>query len=172
MNDEFAAQLEKVLWWINKGFSASGLKAFVFNAMLTQLNLYVERYAERLGVRVKFSVDLSKASRPFVTTCYKNEVEVEYGELSGGEKQRVDVALAFAMHDLVSHTALVNILIMDEVFEGLDGDGVETVYDLIRLKAGDGKAVYIVSHSNLLDSQYTKHIGIDYDTEYKTSRII
>ena len=115
--------LEKVTWWLTKGFGSGGIKAFVFNAMLSKLNAYVEKYASRLGVYVKFSVNLTKASKPFTTTCYKDGNEIDYKELSGGEKQRIDVALAFAMHDLIGHTAKTNLLIMDEFMENLDASG-------------------------------------------------
>ena len=170
--DDLQAEYDRVVWWITKGFSAGGLKAFVFNAMLSQLNLHVDKYAARLGVRVKFSVDLTKASKPFVTTCYFEGDETDYKDLSGGEKQRVDIVLAFAMHDMVqNYTAPTNILIMDEVFEGLDGEGVETVYDLVRMKAEGDKSIYLITHSQLLDSLYTKHFNIEYDTELETSYI-
>jgi len=145
--DEKKSEIEqartRVQWWIKEGFSSKGIKAFVFNAMLSRLNSYVERYASRLGVHVHFSVDLEKASKPFITTCHKDGVQLNYAELSGGEKQRIDIALAFAMHDLVGDVSGTNLLVMDEVFEGLDDEGVEVVFDLIRVKAGDDKTVFI-----------------------------
>lgn len=165
-------ELARVNWWVSKGFGANGLKAFIFNAMLNRLNMYIEKYAEVLGVRVKFSVDVSKASRPFTTECYFDGDTVPYETLSGGEKQRVDVAMAFAMHDLVSHNANINVLIMDEVFEGLDSDGVEAVYELVRMKAETGKCVYIVTHAMELDSSFTKRIQVMYDSKRKTTYIV
>lgn len=165
-------EMSRVNWWVSKGFGANGLKAFIFNAMLNRLNMYIEKYADVLGVRVKFSVDVSKASRPFTTECYFDGDTVAYETLSGGEKQRVDVAMAFAMHDLVSHNANINVLIMDEVFEGLDSDGVEAVYELVRMKAESGKCVYIVTHAMELDSSFTKRIQVMYDSNRKTTYIV
>lgn len=154
-----------VTWWMSKGFGHGGIKAFVFNAMLAKLNSYVEKYAQRLGVYVRFSVDLSKVSKPFVTTCYKNGKEIDYKELSGGEKQRIDIALAFAMHDLVSHSSKVNLLVMDECFEGLDGEGIESAFDLIRVKCVDKKTVFVISHSMIIDSLNSKTIEVYKDKQ-------
>lgn len=153
---------DRVEWWSKKGFGAGGVKAFVFSAMLNQLNEYVVKYASRLGYKVVFSVDLSKASRPFVTKCYVGNHEVDYDELSGGQKQRLDIALAFAMHDVIAHRSNVNILVLDEVFEGLDRQGIEEVFDLIRIKAED-RAVFVVTHQQDIDSLNSKSIIIRAD---------
>lgn len=139
-------------WWNDIGCSAKGLKAYVFSAMLEQLNIYVKRYAERMGLGVRFSVDLTKSSAPFVTECYKDGEVVDYRDLSGGEKQRIDIAMLFAMHDLVSGVVGFNVLIMDEVFEGLDQEGMEQAFDMIRVKGGKAMTVYVITHSTRVDA--------------------
>lgn len=154
------ARAEDFSWWAKTGFGSSGLKAFVFNTGLKLLNQASEKYASRLGVRLEFSVDLSKTSKPFVTKVFKDGAMVDYGDLSGGEQQRLNVATAFAMHDLISSTSNVNLLILDEIFESLDQDGIEEVFDLIRTKAGDSRTVYVVTHINSIDALNTKTIEI------------
>ena len=143
----------KLDWWVDKAFGNSGLKAHVFNAMLNKLNGYMEQYANVLGSRVKFSVDSEKASSPFLTTVYRKDKIVDYEELSGGAQQRVDICLAFACHDLVSKTNNINLLIMDEIMEGLDAEGIEQVFELIRMKAKAGDSIYIISHLDNLNSK-------------------
>jgi len=146
-------------WWSSKGFSSSGIKAFVFKSMLTTLNQCVKKYGDRLGASLEFSIDLTKASKPFTTRCsLGDKLDKDYKDFSGGEKQRLDIALLFAMHDLISMNSHMNILIMDEVFEGLSEDGETAVFDLIRTKADEGKSVYIITHSAVLDSLYANTI--------------
>lgn len=152
-------------WWIKKGFGAGGLKAFVFNAMLNQLNIFLETYASRLGVGVKFSIDLTKDSKPFVATCYMGEHTVGYDELSGGQKQRIDVCIAFAMHDIVVSTNRFNVLVLDEIFEGLDEGGIKAIFDLIRLKAAGKRTVYVITHSTMIDGLQAKHISVNYENK-------
>jgi DNA repair exonuclease SbcCD ATPase subunit len=166
---EKVKELERVEWWVKKGFGTEGIKSFVFSTMLEQLNSYVEKYAQRLGVSVRFSIDLTKATKPFTTTCLNIDgVETDFNELSGGEKQRVDVALAFAMHDLIGHTADTNLLIMDEFFEGLDAGGLASALDLVRVKADTGKTVYIISHHAVIDTLNTKTINVYKNEEGNT----
>lgn len=147
-------------FWNRKVFAANGLKAYVFKAMLDELNQYTEKYGAKLGCSIRFSLDLEKASAPFSTICsLGDKVNKEYKEFSGGQKQRLDIVLMFAMHDLLSSSTGINILIMDEVFEGLDDQGESDVFELIREKA-EGRAVYVISHSQVLDTLYSKTIEI------------
>lgn len=163
-------EADRVDWWVKKGFGSGGLKSFVFNAMLNQMNIYAQRYASRLGFRVEFSVDMSKASKPFQTLIYDGEFVRDYEDLSGGQKQRVDVCVAFAMHDLISHKSDINILVMDETTEGLDNKGIESFFDLVRQKA-ESHSVYLVTHSDIIDSLNCKSIVLGLDEDGNTEII-
>lgn len=160
--EDLKKEIDILRWWSEKGFGAGGIKAFIFNAMLAQLNAGTRKYGERLGVSLEFSIDLTKASKPFTTICsLGTKLNKDYKDFSGGEKQRLDIVLIFAMYDLISINTNFNILIMDEVFEGLDEDGENAVFDLIRMKADEGKSVYVISHSTLLDSLYANTIYLN-----------
>jgi len=172
-NIEALAKMEDKLarldWWNKKVLSSSGLRAYVFKAMLGQLNEFTKKYGQRLGVSLEFSIDLTKASKPFTTVCSLGEVRDKgYEEFSGGEKQRLDIVLVFAMHDLISQQADMNVLIMDEILEGLDEEGESSVFDLVRLKAEEGMSVYIITHSSVVDSLYTSTITAAHDADGNT----
>ena len=153
-------RISRYNWWRSTGLGVKGLKAYVFSAMLEQLNRHMEKYAERMGLGVRFSVDLTKPSMPFVTECFKDGILVDYRDLSGGEKQRIDIAMLFAMHDLVTTIVKFNVLVMDEVFEGLDQEGMEQVFDLIRTKAGSGTTVYVITHSTRVDTLQCRKLEV------------
>lgn len=164
---ENLAELSRISWWIKTGFSSSGLKAFVFNAMLTKLNAFCHKYASRLGLSVEFSVDMSKASKPFQTIVYKDGQPRFYEDFSGGQMQRIDLCIAFAMHDLVSLGNDINILVVDEILDGLDSEGVETAFEFMRAKA-ENQAVYLISHLDILDSMGSKTIDVSADEDDST----
>jgi len=154
-------------WWMSKGLGASGIKAYVFSAMLAQINQQTEKYSERLGMRIRFSVDLSKVSKPFTTTCFKGEHEIMYEELSGGQKQRIDIVMALALHDVISVGCNVNIIVFDEAFEGLDEEGRSAIMELIRSKA-EKKTAFLISHADILDSLGAKTITVAQDAVENT----
>jgi len=151
--------LGELNFWLKTGFGANGLKNFIFSAMLTGLNQRIKEYADILGLYVKFSVDLTSKQAKFTTDVSMDGITVDYNELSGGEKQKINIVLAFAMHDLVNLDAHFNILIMDEVFEGLSQTNIELAFQIIRKKAEE-KAVFVVTHSPLVSSQYARNIYV------------
>lgn len=161
-------QLGYAQWWYKKGYNSGGIKAFVFNAMLTRLNVFIEKYCSRFGVSVVLGLDMEKANKPFTTTCYKDGKVFNYKALSGGEKQRIDIAMSFAMHDLVSETSPLNVLVMDEVMEGLDAEGVETAFDLVRQKLAEGRSIYMITHHEIIDAAQSKNIQILKDEDGST----
>jgi exonuclease SbcC len=148
-------KIEVAKWWSSKALGAGGIKAFVFSAMLNTLNQCVKKYGDRLGASLEFSIDLSKASKPFTTRCsLGDKIDKDYKDFSGGEKDRLDIVLMFSMYDLISIGTDMNLLIMDEPFAGLDEEGETIVFDLIREKADTGKSIWVISHSATLDSLY------------------
>ena len=126
-------------FWYSKGFSSTGMSSYIFGVMMD---------------------DLDKSSKPFYTKVLLSDgLEVNHQELSGGEQQLVDVCIAFGTQELVSK--LLPLLILDEVFEGLDSENIAKVFDFVRLKVDQGKDVYIITHQSNLDFKYTKTIEVE-----------
>jgi RecF/RecN/SMC N terminal domain. len=161
--------LEIARWWSSKALGAGGLKAYVFTSMLNTLNQCAKKYGQILGISLEFSIDLSKASKPFVTKCSIGEkIDKDYKDLSGGEKQRLDMCLMFALYDVISMGTDINLLIMDEALENLDESGEEAAFNIIRTIADKGKSIYLISHSQSLDSLYSNTIQISKDSNGNT----
>lgn len=138
-------EYELIQWLIDDPLSNKGIKAYVFSTMLELVNKNLEKYFMDLGFTINFGIDLESARKDFSTSIFKDGHEKFYGELSGGQQQMIDVAIAFAIHDTVSLTKDCNILIMDEVFESLDRTNIEKVIDLTRIKA-KSLAIHIITH--------------------------
>ena len=68
--------------------------------------------------------------------------------MSGGEKQKLDIIIQFAIRDMLC-TFLgfsSNILVLDEITDALDVIGVGKIFDLISSQLQDVEATYIISH--------------------------
>ncbi len=65
---------------------------------------------------------------------------------SGGEKQRLSVALLFTLHALLDPVKRPDILILDEVDKGLDDIGVASLMALVDEVRGDYGTVIMTSH--------------------------
>lgn len=143
--EELSVSLCYYDWWFNTGFASKGLKGYIMDSTLESLNDAIFKYSQLLGFNIEFEIDTSKISKPFNTKIYVGNTEFIYEEFSGGEKARIDIATALAMHDVISMNVDVDFLIMDEVFEGLDDNGIDRISELIQLKAQD-KSLFIISH--------------------------
>lgn len=139
------AQLENYNWVLNDPLSNNGIKAFLFDSSLQALNSNLEKYADTLGFRIEFNVDLDSARKEFVTLIERDGIIIEYDELSGGEKGLVNLTMCLALHETLTLSKGINILLLDEVFENLDADNIELVISLIRTLS-EGKTVFIISH--------------------------
>lgn len=138
-------------YWYSNGLTNKGIKGFLLNSALGRLNHYANKYAAILGVIVRFSIDTSMKSQPFNTQVSLGGTLFDYEELSGGEKARVDIISAFCLHDLVSESNYVNLLILDEFFEGLDYSGMEDADTLINIKSSNHKVI-LITHSDKFQS--------------------
>lgn len=74
-----------------------------------------------------------------------------YRAASGGERRRIDCALMFALAEVAQMSAnrVAPTMFLDEVFDALDGDGIEAVADALYHLSQD-RCVVVVSHSDQL----------------------
>lgn len=142
--------LVSLAWW-QKSFGSGGLRSFIFSAELNRLNSCLSPYTQYFGIGINFGVDLTKANKPFYCrVMLDGEHEVDYAELSGGYKQKVDLIINFGLQDTCETMTSFNLSIYDEPEAGLDAEALEILDTLLRLRA-ERKAVYIITHYQLLD---------------------
>ena len=148
LKDELAIyedQYDILQWCIKEPLSNKGLKAYIFDNQLSAVNERLDALSDILPFRIEFGIDTDTKSKKFYTLVEMSGGVVEYEDLSGGEQQLVNIAIAFSIHDVVSED--VNALFMDEVFESLDVKNIEIVGDMIMQKS-DTKEVLLVTHTS------------------------
>lgn len=136
-------------WVIKDPLGNQGLKAYLFENSLQQLNNILYKYSELLGFKVEFSIDLDSSRKDFITLIEKDGVIIDYNELSGGEKQLVNIAMAFAMNEVLTASRGINLAFLDEVFESLSSDNIEVVVTLIN-RLFEHKTLFLITHKETL----------------------
>ena len=68
--------------------------------------------------------------------------------LSGGEQQKVDLILQFAIRAMMQeYTGFSsNIIVLDEILDNLDSVGCDSVLNFITNRLSDIESVFIISH--------------------------
>ena len=101
--------------------------------------------------KVGFCLDGNNIDITYLDKAYEN--------LSGGEKQKIDLIIQFSIRDMLcNHLGFTsNILVLDEVFDGLDSIGCQRVLDVIS-SLSDIKNIFIVTHRKDLSIPTDKEI--------------
>lgn len=86
----------------------------------------------------------------------------QYEALSGGEKQKIDLIVQFALRDMLCQYLgfSSNILVLDEIFDNLDEIGCQRILNLITLKLSDVDSIFIVTHHSDISIPYDKTLFV------------
>lgn len=147
------AARKKHLWdfWVS-GFAR--LRQQAIRKAVTVLSARFAHYVEALfGSAVQAGIELVDKS---VSSGHGVGVTLSvatpggsYESASGGERDRIDLALALALHDLVTHAsgAKCNVLVADEIGGFIDEGGVGRVVQLLREKADSIGTVFVMTQN-------------------------
>lgn len=142
-----AIEQEKVAvdYWV-KALGVNALKSHITQSYFQKLNQYISYYGQLFGFGLRFSMDLSKKLTKSELEIWRLSGDsVPYGNLSGGEKARVELALQLALAKLIAPKA--SLIIFDESMIGLDQDGLDSIREIFS-QISKEKAVYFISHLN------------------------
>lgn len=130
----------------------------LLNKNLPFLNQKLQEYLSELGLahKVEFTHELTARITQFGR-------ELSFGNLSAGQKARVNIALSFAFRDVLQsmHTP-VNICMLDEILDvGLNGNGVQMAVRMLKRKARDEKlSMYVITHREEADSSFDRTLVV------------
>jgi DNA repair exonuclease SbcCD ATPase subunit len=121
----------------------SFLRRRIINKTIPFLNDRINEYTRKLGLPhiVRFDADMSCTVTEFGR-------ELDFGNLSAGEKKRVNTALALAFRDVLHHMhAKTNLLLIDELDGALDSAGIDAIIRILKEKSRDEElGIYVISH--------------------------
>jgi len=121
----------------------SFLRRRIINKTIPFLNNRLNHFTNALGLPhiVKFDADMSCTVTEFGR-------ELDFGNLSAGEKKRVNTSMALAFRDVLHHLhAKTNLLMIDELDGALDQPGIDGIIRILKEKSRDENlSVFIISH--------------------------
>jgi DNA repair exonuclease SbcCD ATPase subunit len=87
---------------------------------------------------------------------------IEYKQLSGGEKRRLDIVIILAFQRFLMEASGVrtNLVVFDEPFDGLDAGGVDAVMNCMDALFGDEVAVYVISHNDDIKTRFDSVVRV------------
>lgn len=143
---------------INKIFSALNkeFRGYLLTNVIEYINTISKKYCQQVfnNDKLEFKLDGNNIS---ISYCGK-----EYENLSGGERQKIDIIVQFAIRNMLSRylNFSSNILVLDEVTDFLDNQGVDAILTLITNNLEETPAIYFITHHNDLMFPYDGEIKI------------
>lgn len=145
-------------YWVD-AFKA--IRLSIIDEAMVELEIAANRHAELLGLigwKIEFATEKETKAGAiktgFTITLYPpgQDRPVKWESYSGGEVQRWQLAVSFALSEvLLSRAGLnPNIEVLDEPTKGLSTQGVEDLLEHLRDRALElGRAIYFVDHHSL-----------------------
>lgn len=132
---------DDLTFWI-EGFGNQGLKSFLIEAEIPAINKRASAYAQQL-LGAGAVVRLTATSKLKTKAVTKEKLSVEgaipgctksYAGASRGQKKRMDLALLLAFREIVAErqAKAFDQLFADEMFDGVDRSGVESIAELLK----------------------------------------
>lgn len=136
----------------------SFVRRALLNKNLPFLNQRLQHYLTELGL--SHQVEFTHEMTANITQLGR---VMDFGNLSNGQRARVNIALSFAFRDVLqSLHQRINICMLDEVLDvGLDSVGVTAAARMLKRKARDENlSLYIISHRDEIDSAFDRTMTV------------
>jgi len=117
-------------------------RGFLLSNVIDYIQMKAKEYSAQIfdTDEIRFALDGNNIDISFCGKSYEN--------LSGGEKQRVDLIVQFAIRDMMCQylNFSCNILVLDEITDNLDSVSCDKVLTFIANELKDIESVFIISH--------------------------
>ena len=145
---------EKMLPYLSfwsEAFGKEGIKSFIIDQIIPTLNEQIEYWMQLVyhgAITVKFDKLLNVS---MVNNASKHEMI--FGQGSGGERKRIDIAIMLAFRQIMKMSTgrNPNIVFLDECMENIDEDGVYKFYDAI-VDMSKTDQVFVITHNLALQN--------------------
>lgn len=138
------------LW--SKIFSPkSKYRTSIIKQYLDVLSIRVDLYANKLFEEdIKFEFVLDENKGIITEYIYRDGYINEFHMLSQGEKKKIEISVLLAFYEIIANSNINNlqVLLLDEVLDGLDNDSISAMLELIKQFA-DTYNVQVLFISNI-----------------------
>lgn len=134
-------------------------RGYLLINVIEYINKSAKRYSKLVFGTDKIEFALNDNN---IDISYDNKI---YESLSGGEQQKVNLIIQFALRDMLCEYLHFssNILVVDECFDNLDYTGCQRIIDLIS-SLKDISSIFIITHQSSLNIPYDNSIIVRKDS--------
>lgn len=163
-----SSELAHTEFWV-KGFGGQGLPSFILDSVMPFITERANHYLETLAdgdITINFSTQRELKSskgemRDEIDISWVIEGAPDY-DPSGGQLKKMEIATDLALMDLVAtrEGGHLDILMMDEVLDGLDAEGRSRVLHLLHSLRSSRGTIFVVSHEQDMAEIFERSITV------------
>jgi len=167
-----------------EGYSNRGLKSFIIESVIPQMNQFARLYSSSLGGKFDISFSAQKALKKgemrekfyvdvvnkFGSQCYEGN--------SNGERRAIDSIVMFTLGDLAASRSnkRFSVLILDDVFEKLSEEICESIIRVLKTMVSTNteglprrESVFVLTHLEYFKEKFESRITVKRDHNGNTT---
>lgn len=119
-----------------------GLKSVIIKEYMALINKKINEYLQAMNFYINMTLDENFKEK--FAAMHKEKFTMN--NLSSGQKMRVNIAIWLALLEVASikNSVVSNVLLLDEILENIDADGVKDVMTLFKEKLAD-KNIFVIT---------------------------
>lgn len=180
---DFAEKNEEaahIQFWV-KGFSNQGLPSYILDSVMPFITERANHYLEILAdgdITMEFKTQRELKSQ---AGQVRDEIDIRWTiegnedvTPSGGQQKKMEIATDLALMDLVAsqESGHIDLLIMDEVLDGLDREGRNRVMLLLQEIRARRSTIFVISHESDLAEMFERQVkAIKHDGDTSVERM-
>jgi len=136
-------------WWRDAlGNSPNSMKSFCVNHILKSLNKYINHYLGFFGYDISYELNAELED-----IIIKDDEQISFNQLSGGEKRSVEISLIFALYEIVrlKMPDNINIIVLDEILSNyLDDVRITGALEILSELEERKLSIFVIDQKNLI----------------------
>jgi DNA repair exonuclease SbcCD ATPase subunit len=167
--EEIKGMLQYVTFWVD-GFGDKGIKSYILDSVTELLEQkanfalsYITNGNMSLGFCTQKKNKNDTIKDEFTVEIFRDGLQVQFIDLSKGERCRVSFAVNYALKALGSyyHGLNLNFEWYDEILDGLDEIGCYQVIQFLRRELTNYESIFVVSHNENIKGMFDKNLVIE-----------
>lgn len=168
--DALLLEASHIEFWV-RGFSNQGLPSYILDGVMPYISSRANHYLETLSdgdIKLEFRTQREKKSskgefRDEIDIAWEIEGVSDSYPPSGGQLKKMEIAVDLALMDLVATREgnHIDLLVLDEVLDGLDSEGIQRVLLLLGEMRTKRQSIFVISHEADMSDIFEKAVFVE-----------
>ena len=146
---------------MNELFSKT-LRYSLLDTLIPHINRSIKYYLNKLNQL--YNVEYDQEFKPHIYFD-GNENEINYSDLSTGQKKTLDIGIIFGVIANVIANVDFNIFFLDELMSNMDSDSRNMMLSLLNENLTENRTIFVVNHAEMADDFFNHKIRVKLETK-------